>query len=151
VSAYRTVVVGTDGSPTSLRAVSRAAALAGDAGARLVVACAYEPAEEARDVRRAQEVLGADAAGLDVASHAEDVLRGALAHAREAGATDVHPVPVTGPPAEALMDLADREQADLIVVGNRGLNTLKGRLLGSVPAEVMRRSRIDVLVVHTTG
>jgi nucleotide-binding universal stress UspA family protein len=151
VSAYRTVVVGTDGSPSSLRAVSRAAALAGAVGARLVVACAYEPAEEARDVRRAQEVLGADAAGLDVASHAEDVLRGALTHAREAGATDVHPVPVTGPPAEALMDLADREQADLIVVGNRGLNTLKGRLLGSVPSDVTRRSRIDVLVVHTTG
>ncbi|GAB3360134.1 universal stress protein [Modestobacter lapidis] len=151
MSAYRTVVVGTDGSPSSLRAVARAGALAGACGARLVLACAYEPAEEARDVRRAQEALGPDAARLDVASHAEDVLRGALAHAREAGAVDVQPVPVAGPPAEALMDLADREQADLIVVGNRGLNTLKGRLLGSVPSEVTRRSEIDVLVVHTTG
>ena len=151
MSAYRTVVVGTDGSPSSLRAVSRASALAGACGARLVLACAYEPAEEARDVRRAQEVLGADAAGLDVASHAEDVLRGARQHAVDAGATDVHPVAVTGPPADALMDLADREQADLIVVGNRGLNTLKGRLLGSVPSDVTRRSQVDVLVVHTTG
>ncbi len=151
MSAYRTVVVGTDGSPSSLRAVTRAAALAGSVGARLVIGCAYEPAEEARDVRRAQQELGADAAGFDVASHAEDVLRGARTTAQEAGATDVHPVAVVGPPAEALMDLAHREQADLIVVGNRGLNTLKGRLLGSVPADVTRRSEIDVLVVHTTG
>jgi nucleotide-binding universal stress UspA family protein len=151
VSAYRTVVVGTDGSPTSLRAVARAAGLAGACGARLVVACAYEPAEEARDVRRAQEVLGAEAARFGVATHAEDVLRGAVGTAKEAGAVDVHPVSVVGPPAEALMDLAAREEADLIVVGNRGLNTLKGRLLGSVPSDVTRRSEIDVLVVHTTG
>jgi nucleotide-binding universal stress UspA family protein len=151
VSAYRTVVVGTDGSPSSLRAVGRAAALAGACGARLVIACAYEPAEEIRDVQRAQQTLGTDAAGLDVASHVEDVLRGARDRAKEAGATDVHPISVVGPPVEALMDLAAREQADLIVVGNRGLNTLKGRLLGSVPSDVTRRSEIDVLVVHTTG
>jgi nucleotide-binding universal stress UspA family protein len=151
VSAYRTVVVGTDGSPTSLRAVARAAGLAGAVGARLVIACAYEPAEEVRDVRRAQEVLGAEAARFGVATHAEDVLRTALRTAQEAGAVDVQPVAVVGPPAEALMDLAGREEADLIVVGNRGLNTLKGRLLGSVPADVTRRSEIDVLVVHTTG
>jgi nucleotide-binding universal stress UspA family protein len=151
VSVYRTVVVGTDGSPSSLRAVARAAALAGAFGARLVVGCAYEPAEEARDVRRAQEVLGADAVGLDVASHAEDVLRGARQHAEQAGATDVHAIAMVGPPGDALMVLAAQEEADLIVVGNRGLNTLKGRLLGSVPSDVTRRSHIDVLVVHTTG
>ena len=44
-SAYRTVVVGTDGSESSLRAVARAGALAGASGATLVVACAYLPTE----------------------------------------------------------------------------------------------------------
>jgi nucleotide-binding universal stress UspA family protein len=36
------------------------------------------------------------------------------------------------------------------VVGNRGLNTLAGRILGSVPSEVARKSGVDVLIVHTT-
>jgi nucleotide-binding universal stress UspA family protein len=43
VSAYRTVVVGTDGSESSLRAVRRAGALSGACGARLVIVCAYLP------------------------------------------------------------------------------------------------------------
>jgi nucleotide-binding universal stress UspA family protein len=51
----------------------------------------------------------------------------------------------------ALMELAAQAKADLVVVGNRGLDTLRGRLLGPVPADVTRRSHIDVLVVHTTG
>jgi nucleotide-binding universal stress UspA family protein len=41
-------------------------------------------------------------------------------------------------------------KADLLVVGNVGLSTIAGRLLGSVPANVARRSKTDVLIVHTT-
>jgi nucleotide-binding universal stress UspA family protein len=55
-----------------------------------------------------------------------------------------------GSPVEALLDVVRREQADLLVVGNKGLNGIKGRLLGSVPADATRRSQCDVLVVHTT-
>ena len=43
-----------------------------------------------------------------------------------------------------------RAQADLLVVGNVGLSTIAGRLLGSVPANVARRSKTDVLIVHTS-
>jgi nucleotide-binding universal stress UspA family protein len=35
------------------------------------------------------------------------------------------------------------------VVGNRGLNTLAGRILGSVPSEAARKAGVDVLIVHT--
>ena len=41
-------------------------------------------------------------------------------------------------------------RADLLVIGNRGLNTLAGRILGSVPLDVSRHSSVDVLIVHTT-
>ena len=58
---------------------------------------------------------------------------------------------VAGSPVEVLLDVVRREKADLLVVGNRGLNSVKGRLLGSVPADATRRSDVDVLVVHTTG
>ena len=57
---------------------------------------------------------------------------------------------VVGAPVDALVDLAEEVKADLLVVGNVGLSTIAGRLLGSVPANVARRSKTDVLIVHTT-
>lgn len=57
----------------------------------------------------------------------------------------------TGEPVHVLLDVVAKHSADLLVVGNRGLNTIKGRLLGSVPSDATRRAGCDVLVVHTTG
>ena len=151
-NAYRTVVVGTDGSESSLRAVARAGALAGACGATLVIACAYLPTEaDDREMARAQDVLR-DEAYQVVGSHlAEDTVRTAAERAGSAGAQTVKTVAVQGSPVEALLDVVRREKADLLVVGNRGLAGIKGRLLGSVPADTTRRSECDVLVVHTTG
>jgi nucleotide-binding universal stress UspA family protein len=152
VSTYRTVVVGTDGSESSLRAVARAGALAGACGATLVIACAYLPTEtDERELSRAQDVLGDEAYQVVGSSPAEETVRTAVEQAAAAGAGQVRSVAVAGSPVEVLLDVVGREQADLLVVGNRGLNGIKGRLLGSVPADATRRSSCDVLVVHTTG
>jgi nucleotide-binding universal stress UspA family protein len=152
VSAYRTVVVGTDGSESSLRAVARAGALAGACGATLVVACAFLPAEtDDRELARAQDALGDEAYQVVGSSPAEETVRAAAERAASAGAGEVRSLAVAGSPVEVLLDVVRREQADLLVVGNRGLNSIKGRLLGSVPADATRRSACDVLVVHTTG
>ncbi|MGK5114332.1 MULTISPECIES: universal stress protein [unclassified Geodermatophilus] len=152
MSAYRTVVVGTDGSESSLRAVRRAGALAGACGARLVLVCAYQPPRvDERELQEAREVFGDDAYQVIGSGPAESTVQTAAERAREAGATDVYPIAVVGAPVETLLDVCAREQADLLVVGNRGLNSIKGRLLGSVPSDVTRRSTVDVLVVHTTG
>lgn len=151
-NAYRTVVVGTDGSESSLRAVARAGALAGACGATLVIACAYLPTEaDDREMARAQDVLRDEAYQIVGAHPAEDTVRTAQERAAKAGAGTVRTVAVEGSPVEALLDVVRREQADLLVVGNRGLAGIKGRLLGSVPADATRRSECDVLVVHTTG
>jgi nucleotide-binding universal stress UspA family protein len=151
-SVYATVVVGTDGSESSLRAVARAGALAGACGATLVIVCAYLPTEaDDRELARAQDALR-DEAYQVVGSHpAEDTVRTAAERASKAGAGEVRTVAVEGSPVEALLDVVNREKADLLVVGNRGLAGIKGRLLGSVPADATRRSTCDVLVVHTTG
>jgi nucleotide-binding universal stress UspA family protein len=152
VSAYRTVVVGTDGSESSLLAVRRAGALAGACGARLLIVCAYlPPRADEREARRAQEQLGEDAVQVVGPAPAEDTVRAAAEAAVAAGAGEVDQVAVVGSPVETLIDVVTRAQADLLVVGNRGLNSLRGRLMGSVPADVTRRSAVDVLVVHTTG
>jgi nucleotide-binding universal stress UspA family protein len=78
------------------------------------------------------------------------ILREAKDRAKAAGATDVEEKAVVGAPVDALVELAGEVNADLLVVGNVGLSTIAGRLLGSVPANVARRSQTDVLIVHTT-
>jgi nucleotide-binding universal stress UspA family protein len=149
MSAYQTVVVGTDGSETSYRAVDRAAVLAKDAGATLVIACAYSPAAD-KDTARDRDILGAEAYQVVGSAPADDTVRTARDRAAKAGATKVETQVVQGKPADVLTHLADELDADLLVVGNRGLNTLAGRILGSVPLDVARHTRTDVLIVHTT-
>ncbi|MGN0101769.1 universal stress protein [Dietzia sp. CH92] len=149
MSAYTKVVVGTDGSESSYRAVDRAARLAADAEATLVIACAYVPADP-RSVSHAADQLGDDAYQIRGDNPAEDIVRGARERALAAGATQIEARTVRGAPVESLIKLSDEVGADLLVVGNKGLNSLTGRLLGSVPADAARRATCDVLIVHTT-
>jgi nucleotide-binding universal stress UspA family protein len=149
VSSYSTILVGTDGSKSSFRAVEKAAALAADAGAKLVIVSAYHEMSE-RDRKRAAEQLG-DNAYKVVGSHpAEDILVEAKGIAAGAGAQDVTTIAKAGDPVDVLADQVVASKADLCVVGNRGLNSLAGRLIGSVPANISHRSASDVLIVHTT-
>ncbi|KQY09371.1 MULTISPECIES: universal stress protein [Mycobacteriaceae] len=147
MGAYQTVLVGTDGSDSSLRAVDRAAQIAAGAGAKLIVATAYFPQSEDS---RAADVLKDE--GYKMAGNAPiyAILREARDRAHTAGAKDVEEKAVVGAPVDALVDLAEEIKADLLVVGNVGLSTIAGRLLGSVPANVARRSKSDVLIVHTS-
>lgn len=148
MSAYRTIVVGTDGSESSYRAVDRAAALAAALGAKLVIACAYYPVD-AKDTGRAADVLREDAYQITGAAPTYDVLRTARERARAAGVGEVVERAVVGSPVDSLISLLADVDGDLLVVGNRGLDTLTGRLLGSVPSDIARKSPSDVLIVHT--
>ena len=150
MASYKTILVGTDGSESSFRAVERAAGLAGDTGATLLIASAYAVMSD-RDQRRAAEALGEESYKV-VGSHpAEDILREAAALAGKAGAKSVDTVCQAGDPVDVLVDVIDKRDADLCIVGNRGLNSLAGRLLGSVPANISHRASCDVLIVHTTS
>jgi nucleotide-binding universal stress UspA family protein len=82
---------------------------------------------------------------------AQEALDAALAAAREAGASSAEGQLVEGDAVEALLSVADDRSPALIVVGNRGMNRLSRRLLGSVPSDVAYRARCDVLIVHTTS
>lgn len=143
---YSKIVVGTDGSKSSLLAVERAARIAAAFDATLIIGCAYyESKEDASGTLRQDSVtiLGDDPAreNLDKAADA----------ARAVGATSIETEVRTGTPVEALMAIVNDHQADLLVVGNRGINSLTGRLLGSVPADVARQSDCDVMIVHTVS
>lgn len=147
MSAYSIIVVGTDGSASSQKAVQRAAAIAGDS-AKLIIACAYFPADS-RELSAASDQLGEDAYQVHGAAPTYEILRTANEHARAAGATNVEERSIVGPPVESLLQLVDDVGADLLVTGNRGLNTITGRLLGSVPSDAARKAKVDVLIVHT--
>jgi nucleotide-binding universal stress UspA family protein len=147
--AYRTIVVGTDGPPTSFLAVDRAAAVAADSGAELVIVCAYTPASR-EDTAEAEDALKDEAYLVIGWTPAEETLRSAEERAVAAGARKIRTLGVDGPPVDVLRSAVRDTRADLLVVGNRGLNTLSGRLLGSVPSDVARRAGVDVLIVHTT-
>ncbi|MBG6121506.1 universal stress protein [Corynebacterium aquatimens] len=145
---YDTIVVGSDGSPSSFLAVERAASIAAAFDATLVIGCAYYDSEDevaqSSAVRRdSVPVLGDETARKNLDAAAE--------HARSAGATKVETVVQSGTPVQALMAIVNEHNADLLVVGNRGINTLTGRLLGSVPADIARQSDCDVMIVHTVS
>jgi nucleotide-binding universal stress UspA family protein len=148
MGAYQTVVVGTDGSDSSYLAVERAAEVAHESAAKLVIVCAYMPASR-REVASAEDLLGDDAYQVVGSAPAEDTLRTAAERAAARGASAVERLAVEGEPVKSLISTLGEYRADLLVVGNRGLNTLAGRLLGSVPADVSRRAPCDVLIVHT--
>src|SRR3954454_648216 len=132
---YATVVVGTDGSATSEIAVRHAGKLASDQGARLVVVTAYEESGDKREVSDR--------------SQAEDKATYGEALAAEAGATNVVARVAAGSPFDVLLETAADFEADVIVVGSKGLTGASRFVLGSVASAVSHHARCDVLIVQT--
>jgi len=148
--SYQTVVVGTDGSESSLRAVDRAAEIAAESDAKLIIATGYiaQP-----DDKRAADVLKEE--GYKVRGNAPiyAMLHDAHDRAKAAGAKSIEDRPIEDAPVHALVDVAEKVGADLLVVGNVGLDArsaIVGRVF-SIPGAVATRAKIDVLIVHTTG
>ncbi|MDH6199075.1 nucleotide-binding universal stress UspA family protein [Mycobacterium frederiksbergense] len=162
MSGYRTVIVGTDGSDSSMRAVERAAAFAAQENAKLIVATAHfhhaekggwsrPPSPDQVSDRRAEDALGREGYRMHGDAAAYEILHEARDRAWVAGARDIEERAVIGAPVEALITLAEDVEADLLVVGDVGLDSVAGRVLGSVPADVARKAKIDILIVHTAS
>jgi nucleotide-binding universal stress UspA family protein len=146
---YNTVVVGTDGSETSLKAVTAAAEIATAMSAKVLVVCAFNP-RSARE--QAQFTSGLDDTRFRVTGtdSARGALDAAVTAAQAAGAADAEGQLVEGDAVTALLQTAEANAPTLLIVGNRGMNRLSGRLLGSVPSDVAFRAKCDVLIAHTT-
>jgi nucleotide-binding universal stress UspA family protein len=141
---FKTIVVGTDGSDTADRAVNRAAELAALTGAGLHLVSAYRQAPV-----RVGDGSVAEAADWSVGSDykADAALQRTIARLRDKGISIDEHAP-EGDPADGILAVAVRENADLIVLGNKGMHG-KGRLLGSVPNKVSHQAPCDLLIVHT--
>ena len=146
---YDSMVVGTDGSDTAREAVRQAAELAGRIGAKVHLVSAYEPVPEAR-LREERVGAPGDVEWLinpreDVSSTLEDA-----AQAIRDGGVEVEVHPREGDPADAILDVAEEQGADLIVVGNKGMTGAKRFLLGSVPNKVSHHAPCSVMIIRTT-
>jgi nucleotide-binding universal stress UspA family protein len=139
----RSIVVGTDGSQPAERALREAIQIATRDGARLHVVTAFpDPA-----VIRERITSGATSTSVNLVEVADAVLARAAREAAEAGVeVDTHSRELD--PAEAIIEVATEQQADLIVVGNRGLTGVQRFLLGSVSAKVSEHAPCNVMIVR---
>jgi nucleotide-binding universal stress UspA family protein len=146
----RRIVVGTDGSDTATQAVREAAVLAAQLGAALEVVSAYTPVsrqrlrEEARQTPADQQWMVTPREDVDAK------LEDARAVAVSAGVTEIALHAREGDPADAILDVAEERDGDLIVVGNKGMSGAKRFLLGSVPNKVSHHAPCSVLIIRTT-
>jgi nucleotide-binding universal stress UspA family protein len=138
-----TIVVGCDASDCAYEALGVALELAQELGASLVIAYAIEP-----PVRSVGEEFGAHPEALEELG--EQVTEPALERARQAG-VDAEAQLVSQRPAAALLNLAAKHDARLIVVGSYGESPLRGAVLGSVPHKLLQVSDRPVLVVPRTS
>jgi len=146
---FKSIVVGTDGSDTANQAVRQAVDLAQALGAVVELVSAYEPvpAQRLQEERRdAPEDLQW---AINPREDVDATLEAAAAVAREAGVTATA-YPRQGDPADAILDVAEEREADLIVVGNKGMTGAKRFLLGSVPNKVSHHAPCSVLIIRTT-
>ena len=147
---FTSIVVGTDGSETARTAVRRAIDLAAGLGARLQIVSAYEPVSDQR-LRGERVNVPADLQWM--INPREDVLallEAARVEARDAGVEEVETFARQGDAADAIIDIAEEQRSDLIVVGNKGMTGAKRFLLGSVPNKVSHHAPCSVLIVRTT-
>ena len=144
MSAYRTVVVGTDGSDSSFRAVDRAAHIAG-ADAKLIIASAYLPHA---DDTRAADALREESYKVSGTAPIYAILQDAKERAHAAGAKNVDERPIVGAPVDALVKLAEDEKADLLVVGGYGHSRTREMIMGGVTRDLLQHMTVPVLMSH---
>jgi nucleotide-binding universal stress UspA family protein len=139
------IVVGTDGSETAARAVDEAIRLARALDAEIHIVSAFEPL-------RGAKIQGAPEGAAKVWAPLPDTLVNATvdqaaAKVRTSGAR-VKTHAVEKDPADALLQVARDIDANLIVVGSKGMHGAR-RMLGSVPNKVSHQAHCNVLIVAT--
>jgi nucleotide-binding universal stress UspA family protein len=147
---FASIVAGTDGSPTAETALRAAVDLARQSRARLYIVSAYEPVADQRTRRDQLEVPQDAQWAVGPRADVLELLDEARRLAAEAGVSTVETVARQGDAADAILDVAEEQTADLIVVGNKGMTGAKRFLLGSVPNKVSHHAPCSVLIVRTT-
>jgi nucleotide-binding universal stress UspA family protein len=143
---YHRIVVGTDGSATADKAVETAASLARQLGATLHVVTAYRKSGSGMGSASGAALVETGASEGLQAEAARQIGEKAAATWGQGLTTEQHAV--SGSAADAILDTALAVDADLIVVGSKGMQGAR-RVLGSVPNSVAHGASSSVLIVKT--
>jgi nucleotide-binding universal stress UspA family protein len=145
---FESILVGTDGSDAAGAAVLRAVQLAAALGARLHIVSAYEPVPE-RHLRIERVHVPSDVQ-VNMRGEVLALLESVRRDARTAGVSQIETFARVGDAAGAILDVAEEQGTDLIVVGNKGMTGATRFLLGSVPNKVSHHAPCSVLIVRTS-
>jgi nucleotide-binding universal stress UspA family protein len=144
---FESILVGTDGSDAAGAAVLRAGQLAAALGARLQIVSAYEPVPE-RHLRIERVHVPSDVQ-VNMREEVLALLQSSRQEAEAAGVAQVQTFARVGDAADAILDVAEEQGSDLIVVGNKGMTGATRFLVGSVPNKVSHHAPCSVLIVRT--
>lgn len=144
---FKTIVVGTDGSARAAIAVAHAIALAAQSGGIVHIVSAISPVADPSVVASAFGVASMTSDTDSLEASYREVVDEAAAEAKRQGVAAATHVSI-GSPSDVLCDLARRVGADLVVVGNRGMQGAL-KILGSVPNTVSHHAPCSVLIVDT--
>jgi nucleotide-binding universal stress UspA family protein len=140
---FRRILLATDGSPDAQEALTYARDLALRDDAQAIVVHAFEPVRSRMGDPWGTRITARHvSAGQDVANQAAQRL--------QAAGVEIVVEVLEGPPADAILRVADVRECDLIVMGSRGHGALASLLLGSVSHRVLAHAQVPVLVVRAT-
>ena len=140
------ILVATDGSDAAGVAVSHAIGLAAALGARLHIVSAYAPVSE-RHLRIERVQVPSDVQ-VNLREEVLALLEASQRDAEAAGVSRVETFARVGDAADAILDVAEEQGSDLIVVGNKGMTGATRFLLGSVPQKVSHHAPCSVMIVR---
>jgi nucleotide-binding universal stress UspA family protein len=143
---FESILVGTDGSAAAEVAVAHAVQLTSALGARLQIVSAYEPVPE-RHLRVARVHVPSDVQ-VNMREEVLALLESSRRDAEAAGVSRIETFARVGDAADAILDVAEEQGSDLIVVGNKGMAGATRFLLGSVPNKVSHHAPCSVLIVR---
>jgi len=145
------ILVAVDGSSHSIKAVEYAASIAAGCGAKLSIITvlrnhqAAKVSEELRAYAELEHIQGTDLEAAKMLSN--QLLSHAEETAREKGVTDIETKLIVGPVARSIAENAKDKNADMIVIGSRGLGNIEATLRGGVSHRVELLAKCSVLTV----
>jgi nucleotide-binding universal stress UspA family protein len=138
---FKCIILALDGSGHSLRALDCARTLAERFDAKLILVHAYPRTSDLRDLEGYDRLVSQRKnAGQEILDDAQERLGGVSLEVEE----DL----LEGPATDAILSVAEIRQADLIVLGTRGMGSVKGLLVGSVSNKVTHHAPCTVMVVR---
>ena len=139
----------TDGSEFSKKALSHAAEMALKFEAQVLAVYVYELPGEVADIIGAYNSTFSYLGEIEnnLRQYGDKILKDTLESFKEAG-VKAESLLLKGEPGTAITDTIDTENCDLVIMGSRGMSTIKSILLGSVSDYVMHHSKCPIMLIH---